>query len=71
MKTDFNAEYSQGDFEKQIKILEKFKDLNDLLQAASKGDLSYITLVFKLIILLYRIYCIILHFNKNDLYFPN
>ena len=67
MKTDFNAEYSQGDFEKQIKFLEKFKDLNDLFRAASKGDLSYITLVFKLIILLYRLYCIIF----REYYFPN
>ena len=59
MDKAFNVDYTQGNFDTQLQVLKRFRDLNLLFQSLEKGEISYVTLIFKLLILCYRMYCII------------
>ena len=55
MKKDFNFEYSQGDFQKQLQVFEKFKEICLIFQDCNFSSFfSFIKNIFKLFVLLYR-----------------
>jgi hypothetical protein len=67
MKKDFGVEYRQGNFETQMKVLKRFKELNIILNSCSDScsdspsKLNFIIAIFKVLIIFFYLYRIAIY----------
>lgn len=61
MKENFNVNYYQGNFENQLTVLKKFKQLSVLFEVEAENSLAFANTIFKALIIVCRIFWIIFY----------